>query len=59
MKHISNDHRTADCLRVWGNSDVSMSGFYFWMAGTEMQRSQQGLLQQLLFELLSRDPTLI
>jgi hypothetical protein len=59
MKHISNDHRTADCLRVWGNGDVSMSSFYFWMAGTEMQRSQQGLLQQFLFELLSRDPTLI
>lgn len=36
-----------------------MSDFYFWMAGTEMQSSQQGLLQQLLFKLLSSDPALI
>lgn len=39
--------------------NVSISSFCFWMARTEMQRSQQGLLQQLIFEIFSHEPGLI
>ena len=35
------------------------ASFYFWSAGTEMQRTQQGLLQSLLFQILGACPDLV
>jgi hypothetical protein len=34
------------------------ASFYFWNAGTHMQKSQQGLLQSLLFQIISACPGL-
>ena len=57
MKYLYNCQDTKDCLRVWANgARLATAGFFFWLAGTEMQKSQQGLLQQLLFEILSTSP---
>ncbi|PSN71817.1 hypothetical protein BS50DRAFT_569427 [Corynespora cassiicola Philippines] len=38
---------------------VVMASFYFWSAGTAMQKSQQGLFQSLLYEIFSHAPTLM
>jgi hypothetical protein len=60
MKYICDDPRTEKCLGEWtGASSLVTASFYFWNAGTEMQKSQQGLLQSLLYEILSKCPDLI
>lgn len=42
-----------------GPARVVMASFYFWSAGTAMQKSQQGLFQSLLYEIFSHAPDLI
>jgi hypothetical protein len=60
MKYICDDPRTEVNLRHWaGTSNLVTASFYFWNAGTDMQKSQQGLLQSLLYEILSKCPDLI
>ncbi|KAJ9614088.1 hypothetical protein H2200_002224 [Cladophialophora chaetospira] len=60
MKYISDDSRTNERLRQWaGDSDLITASFYFWNAGTDTQKSQQGLLQSLLYKILSQYPDLI
>ncbi|KAF2476737.1 uncharacterized protein BDR25DRAFT_339639 [Lindgomyces ingoldianus] len=38
---------------------VVVASFYFWSAGTSMQKSQQGLFQSLLYEIFSHAPDLM
>lgn len=38
---------------------VVTASFYFWSAGTSMQKSQQGLFQSLLYEIFSHAPDLM
>ncbi|KAF2183956.1 hypothetical protein K469DRAFT_634657 [Zopfia rhizophila CBS 207.26] len=60
MKYICDSPQTKACLETWAQNDrLATAAFYFWMAGTEMQRSQRGLLQQLLFEILRECPDFI
>ncbi|KAF2786879.1 hypothetical protein K505DRAFT_222938, partial [Melanomma pulvis-pyrius CBS 109.77] len=60
MKHICESSQTESCLQRWAQSDrLATAAFYFWTSGSEMQRSQQGLLQQLLFEILRACPDTI
>ena len=49
-----------DALVMWaGETSLATASFYFWDAGTAMQKSQQGLLQTLLYEVLKECPDLI
>ncbi|GAB7359743.1 hypothetical protein MBLNU230_g6916t1 [Neophaeotheca triangularis] len=61
MKYISNHTRTIELLRRWAGEgvDLVVASHYFWGAGTSMQKSQQGLLQSLMFAILRRCPWLI
>ncbi|PMD19918.1 hypothetical protein NA56DRAFT_574848 [Hyaloscypha hepaticicola] len=70
MKHIFDDIRTRQYLRVWatGNAHESQSRqqiplclatFFFWNSGTPEQKSQSGLLRALLYQVLSDWPELI
>ncbi|KAF2248097.1 hypothetical protein BU26DRAFT_458181, partial [Trematosphaeria pertusa] len=64
MKWISSQKKTEEILFQWGNlawdiEQVVMASFYFWSAGTAMQKSQQGLFQSLLYEIFSHAPDLI
>ncbi|RYP53638.1 hypothetical protein DL768_001418 [Monosporascus sp. mg162] len=53
MKFISPHPKTIQALRVWaGQRKVTVASHYFWSAGSELQKSTQGLLQTLLFHLL-------
>ena len=60
MKYICDNTQTAASLHQWaGSARLVTASYYFWNAGTDMQKSQQGLLQSLLYEILTRCPDLI
>ena len=60
MKYINQDERTRKCLEEWASPmTLVVASFYFWNSGTFMQKSQLGLLQCLLYEVLMRRPNLI
>ena len=60
MKHLYNHERTLAALNVWtGEKHLITASFFFWNAGTEMQKSQQGLLQTLLYHVLRQRPALV
>ncbi|KAI0882579.1 uncharacterized protein GGS22DRAFT_169788 [Annulohypoxylon maeteangense] len=69
MKFVADHPETQIMLDKWAISGepteyVRQNGcitacFYFWSAGTHLQKSTEGLLRSLLFEILSRDPDLI
>lgn len=60
MKYINNSPDTTDLLQTWaGARQLVVASFYFWNTGTEMQKSQEGLLQSVLYEILRHEPDLI
>jgi hypothetical protein len=59
MKYIHQDYRTKRALRAWGGQDVLMPSYFFYGLGTELQKSQEGLLRSLLFEIPSRHRDLV
>ncbi|KAI9150192.1 Urea amidolyase [Paramyrothecium foliicola] len=60
MKYIQDDPRLIKHLRKWANmSNLVVPSFYFWYAGTSLQKSQEGLLRNLLFAILSQHQGLI
>ena len=60
MKFITQHPPTTQYLREWaGPNKLVVASHYFWAAGTELQKSQEGLLRSLLFELLRACPELI
>jgi hypothetical protein len=60
MKYICNHSKTTDALSIWAGSKTLVTAkFFFWNAGTPMQKSLQGLLQSLLYEVLQDLPSLI
>lgn len=59
MKYFYNHRKTLTALRAWaGNKQLFTAHFFFWHAGTEMQKSQQGLLRTLLYHMLRQCPSL-
>ena len=57
MKYLKPDPDTDSNLWANGSKLVTASHF-FWNAGTDMQKSQEGLLQSLLHEVLRKCPEL-
>ncbi|KAI1172834.1 hypothetical protein F4777DRAFT_581506 [Nemania sp. FL0916] len=52
MAHIVNDHRTRRELDTWRNgNELVILSFFFWRAGSELQKSITGLLRSLLYQL--------
>ena len=57
MKFLSHHGATLPELKRWAeNRALVTADFYFWHAGTELQKSQEGLLQSLLYGILSQCP---
>ncbi|ATY59431.1 NACHT nucleoside triphosphatase [Cordyceps militaris] len=53
IKYIADDARTQEALSKWSAPKKSVIvSHYFWCAGTLLQRSHNGLLQTLLFDML-------
>jgi hypothetical protein len=60
MKFLSNHPDTVKYLREWAqNNYLFVAHFYFWNSGTALQKSEEGLLRSLLFEMLQQRPDLI
>jgi hypothetical protein len=60
MKFLYNHITTRKALEAWARSfELVIASFYFWSIGTPMQKSQEGLLRSLAFEILRQCPNLI
>jgi len=60
MKYLYNHSKTRAALREWATGkDLVVAGFFFWSAGTSIQKCQEGLLQSLLMCILKQRPALI
>ena len=60
MKYIANASGTHDLLQHWaGDSELICAKYFFWNAGASMQKSQQGLLQSLLYEIYAQCPEIV
>lgn len=60
MKFLQENSRTEEALKQWaGSSTLIVASFFFWYAGTELQKSQTGMLRALLLEVLTRRPALV
>ena len=60
MKFLSHHRLTSEILTHWsGTKKLIIGSFYFWYAGTEFQKSQEGLLRSLLCEIFRQCPELM
>lgn len=60
MKFISDHGKTREALSCWaGEQKLFIASFYFWNAGVDMQKSQLGLLQSILYQILRSEPCLV
>jgi hypothetical protein len=60
IKFLADDERTLDHLSEWsGTKRIIIASHYFWSAGNAMQKSQQGLLRTLLYEIFRQCSELI
>ena len=62
MKYIRRHSQLRQCLQSWSGSHKQLmiaSFFFFWRAGTKLQKTQGGLLRSLLFEALESRPDLV
>ena len=57
INFLSQDERTKEALTIWsGTKDILMPKFFFWSGGTTMQKSFEGLLRSLLWQILHECP---
>jgi hypothetical protein len=60
MKYVSTHRATLETLQRWAGAErLFTANFFFWNSGYPMQKSQVGLLQSLLFQVLRTYPALI
>jgi hypothetical protein len=60
MKYIFEQPRLWKFLKIWaGDAKLICANFYFWHLGSQMQRSQAGLLRSLLHQIFSQCGDLI
>ncbi|KAI0376230.1 hypothetical protein F5Y04DRAFT_215422 [Hypomontagnella monticulosa] len=61
MKFIAKHARTKDLLASWAGSPdkLAVAVHFFWIAGTPIQKSWQGLLQSLLFDVCHKHPSVV
>ena len=58
MKFICSDERTARHLLCWAGDGrkLVIAKYFFWNAGASLQKSREGLLRTLLFDILQQCP---
>jgi len=60
MKYLCDNEKVQSLLEEWAGSKLLFTGtYFFWSAGNGMQKSQEGLLQSLLYDVLRKCPALI
>jgi hypothetical protein len=59
MKYLHKDKLLQASLKEWaGDSQLIVVHFYFWNAGSDLQKSQEGLFRGLLPQVLNQEPSL-
>lgn len=60
MKYIYEDPRTRECLSRWaGSRPLVVASFFFWNTGSQVPRTQQGMLRELIYKVLIEHRELI
>ncbi|KAK4223912.1 hypothetical protein QBC38DRAFT_502736 [Podospora fimiseda] len=60
MRFLSGHKATKRALSRWASPlPVVVGSYYFWISGTQMQKSQKGLLQTLIYDIFRNCPDLI
>ena len=60
MRYILNHPRTLHLLRTWNrHQKFTTASYFFFNAGDSLQKSQQGLVRSILFDILSQCPDLV
>lgn len=60
MKFLYNNPATMSHLKYWaGEKRLVVAQFFFWNAGSHLQKSREGLLRSILFEILRKCPNLL
>lgn len=60
MKFLVNDSRTGDLLAQSSSGKLPVIvQFYFWLSGSEMQRSFKGFLCSIIYQLINEDDQLV
>ena len=61
MKFLAENQSVSQYLQDWAgpSTKLILISWFFWAAGSPMQRSKEGLFQSLLFQILRRCPDLI
>ncbi|KAL1840419.1 hypothetical protein VTJ49DRAFT_493 [Mycothermus thermophilus] len=60
MKFVADHHITREALGAWaGHNTCMVASYYFWIAGTHLQKTIEGLLRSLLFDIFAQHPRLI
>ena len=58
MSYICQDARTSEALAKWGGIGVITPQFFFWNPGSHLQKSIEGLLRSLIYQILQERPDL-
>jgi NACHT domain len=60
MKYLVKQPRTITALQHWaGTRRLVTASYFFWTNGSPLQRSQEGLLRSILYDILRKNPHLI
>lgn len=60
MKYLVSHPEVARLLQSWaGPKEIVTASYFFWNAGAAMQKSQEGLIRSILYEVLRKCPDLI
>lgn len=60
MKYLLQHEETSRSLQQWANGkELFIGSHFFWIMGSNLQKSQIGLLRTMLFQLLKRHPDLV
>lgn len=60
MKYAVENEHTTEALKGWaGSRRLITASFFFWNSGTPLQKSQEGLLRSILFQILRSNLDLI
>ena len=53
MSYLTDHERTIEALQTWAKgSDLLTPSFFFWSSGTILQKSSQGILRSLLYQIV-------
>ncbi|KAH9224948.1 hypothetical protein DL95DRAFT_281815, partial [Leptodontidium sp. 2 PMI_412] len=57
MSYILHNYRLKSNLKIWSQGrDVHILSYFFWRAGSELQKSVTGMLRSLLYQLIEEIP---